>query len=799
MAERFSESELRRIRDLQQENLDLLRDQSQTLMDSIRQYGRQTGESTASLNVGTRETVKLAQDLSRITAKDLADKNATAKLQEKINKSEEERRKILKKVDELQLKASLLRAEDTVQSKKQAAILESIAKKQAGVADFIRDTTAEAKKLGETLKTVDKEVKIFDDISEIVNDIPVLRKLFKELGDASKIAREQGSKEGFLSLLSGTGKAGLAFGVSKIVSGLKAGDERATLLARNLNISKDAGQALQNSMQSIASGQTGVVTEEIAKSTIEFSKYMGSAATFSQDNAIAMVAMTKQLGLSADTANKLAQYSAGTGKEVGKFTKEIIGSTLAQNVNNKLAIRYQDVLSDIASASSATRLSLEKYPGALEKAAYQARALGLSFAQLEASAGALLNFEQSIGAELEAELLTGKELSLDRARIAAEMNDTVTLSQELAKNIGTSADFSKMSRTQQEGFARAVGMSREQLADTLVQREALQRLGAAESDDIAQVYNTRLKEINAIKDKTQREKALANLNETIGNKELTQQLKNQAVAEAQKEAMEKIADAASVFADVLKPVVGFFQSIGKFAGTTLISVLGISAAFRMMTGRGMLSGMGNMFSGITSAAARSTGAGVGAAGYGGMMGLGGLLGTTVQARSGRMYGINSPQGRMILTRGGTRSLAAGRALNFAKSGLGAGMGLGLAGMGISSLAENMEEGTGKDLTSVAGSAASYAGIGATVGSVFPGVGTAIGAGIGALVGAGVGALNIMKANEEKEAEARKKDDETKAVVSKLDELIKVYQQGGNVYMDGNKVGNTMTMSMPKSS
>lgn len=753
------------------------------LLQDINKDAKRSGEAMSSFTAETQKTYNLAYKLSSFTKDQLKDVKEKGKFEKALNAAKNEQIVLESRINQLVEKGG-------ANNIKRAKTLKD-------ALDYSRGLTAEAAKLSEAYQTIDNKVKFFDNMADLVKDVPVLRKVFSEFKEAATAARDavaddkNGFTAGVTKLGGAFGKAGLAFGVAKVVQGLKSGDERATLLARNLNISKDAGLSLQNSMQSIASGQTGVVTEEIAKATIEFSKYMGSAATFSQDNAIAMVAMTKQLGLSADTANKLAQYSAGTGKEVGKFTKEIIGSTLAQNVNNKLAIRYQDVLSDIANASSATRLSLEKYPGALEKAAYQARALGLSFAQLESSAGALLNFEQSIGAELDAELLTGKELNLDRARIAAEMNQTVILSQELAKNIGTSADFSKMSRTQQEGFAKAVGMSREQLADTLIQREALQRLGAAESDDIAQVYNTRLKEINAIKDKAQREKALANLNLTIGDKELAQQLKTTALAEAQKEAMEEIADAASLFADVLRPVVGFFQSIGKFAGTTLISVLAISAAFRMMSGRSMFAGMGNMFSGLTSRAGSIAGTAGAAAGV--------LPAGTMLNSAGRL--IDSKTGRFVAKPAAAgASAGAGKFGKFLKGGGAAGGIASLAGMGISMYADTMEEGTAKDVTSTAGNIASYAGTGAMIGSLFgPGIGTAIGAGIGAVAGAGVAALNIMKANEEKEAELRRKDDENRAVVSKLDELIKVYQQGGNVYMDGNKVGNTMTMSMPKSS
>lgn len=74
-------------------------------------------------------------------------------------------------------------------------------------------------------------------------------------------------------------------------------------------------------------------------------------------------------------------------------------------------------------------------------------------------------------------------------------------------------------------------------------------------------------------------------------------------------------------------------------------------------------------------------------------------------------------------------------------GVGIGAVVGLAGeglqMGGESLKEHGYEKTGKAV-GVAGTATKYAGYGAAIGSVIPGVGTAIGAGVGGLVGAGKG-------------------------------------------------------------
>jgi hypothetical protein len=84
----------------------------------------------------------------------------------------------------------------------------------------------------------------------------------------------------------------------------------------------------------------------------------------------------------------------------------------------------------------------------------------------------LLNWESSINSELDAELLTGKQLNLERARAAALSGDQAALAEEIAKNVGTAADFAKMNVLQQNALAAAVGMTSDELGNTLQKREA---------------------------------------------------------------------------------------------------------------------------------------------------------------------------------------------------------------------------------------------------------------------------------------------------------------------------------------
>ena len=95
----------------------------------------------------------------------------------------------------------------------------------------------------------------------------------------------------------------------------------------------------------------------------------------------------------------------------------------------------------------------------------------MTLEQVAKSGESLLNFESSLESELKAELLTGKQLNLERARAAALAGDQITLAEELNKNIGTSADFTKMNVLQQRALAESVGMTTDELANTLRKRE----------------------------------------------------------------------------------------------------------------------------------------------------------------------------------------------------------------------------------------------------------------------------------------------------------------------------------------
>ena len=74
---------------------------------------------------------------------------------------------------------------------------------------------------------------------------------------------------------------------------------------------------------------------------------------------------------------------------------------------------------------------------------------------------------------MEAELLIGRDLNLDKARAAALAGDETALMQELVREAGSLEALQSMNVLQQQALAEALGLSADELANTLVTQEAV--------------------------------------------------------------------------------------------------------------------------------------------------------------------------------------------------------------------------------------------------------------------------------------------------------------------------------------
>jgi hypothetical protein len=82
-----------------------------------------------------------------------------------------------------------------------------------------------------------------------------------------------------------------------------------------------------------------------------------------------------------------------------------------------------------------------------------------------------LNFEDSIAAEMEAELLTGKQLNFEKARELALQGKTAEAAQLLVDQVGGVEEFNKLNIIQQEALAKTLGMNRQGFSEMLLAQE----------------------------------------------------------------------------------------------------------------------------------------------------------------------------------------------------------------------------------------------------------------------------------------------------------------------------------------
>lgn len=305
------------------------------------------------------------------------------------------------------------------------------------------------------------------------------------------------SGAGATSMLDGLGKIASAIpGIGGLLGGLVSGfkvildavlgiDQANTNVARSLGISKKEAQGFREQMQAASLATNNIVVNQtrLVESQIELSQELGVSNQLNTQILENNVKLKDILGLEVSSRKQIAEASIVTGKSAEGITKNVLGQVGYLKQTTGLAFKYQQILAETGKLSGVLGLTFAKYPEKLTKSLLTVKALGFDLKQVNDLAGGFLDFESSISKEFEAQVLTGKEINLTKAREAALNNDLATVAKEVAKYTGNSTEFLQMNRIQAEGIASAMNMTRDQLADVLKQQEILNALGAKNMKD----------------------------------------------------------------------------------------------------------------------------------------------------------------------------------------------------------------------------------------------------------------------------------------------------------------------------
>jgi hypothetical protein len=273
-----------------------------------------------------------------------------------------------------------------------------------------------------------------------------------------------------------------------LVSGFKAlfeigmkADTQVTNLSKSMAVSEEHAVATRDRFKEIqdAGGSIYETVTNLVGAQLELASAFGTTNGFSEQQLKDQILLTKQMGFTGEEAAGIQQLALANNKTAKDVTNSVIKQTATLAKQTGIQFDNKKIIGEVAKVSGQLSANYKNDPALIAKAVVQANKLGLTLEGAANASSKLLDFESSIQNELEAELLTGKDLNLEKARLLALNGDAAGAAAEMLGQVGSLSEFQNMNVLQQEALAKAVGMTANELANSLRQQENLNNLGDA--------------------------------------------------------------------------------------------------------------------------------------------------------------------------------------------------------------------------------------------------------------------------------------------------------------------------------
>jgi hypothetical protein len=387
--------------------------------------------------------------------------------------------------------------------------------------------------------------------------------------------------------------AAVGISLSAVIDNLLDYDKLLTNTSKTLGISKNGAKDLAGEYNNIsfrakdinANANVALITTRSQfEAQSELNDALGTAGLFTAKSRIDQTVLTKQMGLSAQEAANLYKLGSLNQKSAEETSKIVAQEVINSGKVNGNKLDYKKILQDVSKVEGQLAAQYQNNPVLIAKAVAQTKQLGLELQQVVKISDSLLNFQSSIQNELEAELLIGKALNFERARELALRGDSVGAAKELVDQVGTLEDFQQLNVLQQRSLAQAIGMSADELANSLKQQQLLANTGF----ESQQAFEEAARNANT---QAEKEALRARLLQSTNADQLmanAQQISNQEKITA---AVDKLKDSlASLLDGPLGSIIDGFANLVSSAGMLKTLFVGIST---IMAGK-MLMGVASL-------------------------------------------------------------------------------------------------------------------------------------------------------------------------------------------------------------
>jgi len=417
----------------------------------------------------------------------------TEKLQERVKLLEQEGKNTKKLRDATKLLNSLTNDLNNATDEQLQKLVQE--------ADAYDDMTSKAKTLNERIR---EQIEIWEaaqksaddflgDVSKGIAKLPIigdsLSKGFDKFikSEAGKKVRNKLAKKMFDPKVVGKslkGAIGLGLtgaGIGLIGTGVSATLSRAQELKdqqRSIGLTKKESESVDRMQRGLLTSFGTMVTsmEEARKASAElvddFGKYGAENKTLTDQQ----VKLTKAYGLQAEDASNFQRTAKIAGKDTAVVKREVFAVASGFNKATGSTQSLSAVLRSVSKLSDAIRVQFRGSDEELTHAVMKAKMLGTTLEDLNGIADQLLNIESSIENQVTAQLVTGRNINLEKARYFALNDDMSGLMDELVKQEIDYASYTKMNRVEKQATAAALGMNTEQMAKFVSQQELAKQL-----------------------------------------------------------------------------------------------------------------------------------------------------------------------------------------------------------------------------------------------------------------------------------------------------------------------------------
>ena len=484
------------LKEIQKKQLELQYKSNNAVRDAHRAYGRLNEQQKT-------EVVEYLKQLSKkhTLNKEYQDALKTANQQD-----------IAAKAKELSLQDDLLRSYNDTLNIDQLQTIALRAK-----ANLYRKANAESKQIlqnerevhrsiglsGRAIEVFAKKLGVGDQVyTSMINKARNLQKANQAAHMAKGGAAGGGGGIGFFQSFAVAGAGGKAFlsslwqgssGLEKLLGvggliymGLKAIwgfiveiNDRIVKFRRNLGLTVEESRKMVTNFQkfSNAGGSILTTTKALMEVQTQFSQQTGLTNELSGEILNNYILLNKVVGLTAEEQAGITSASIINATN----QKDIIDSMSGQFESIKkisgIGFNFKNILKETSKLSGYLGLQFAKYPTDLAKSLAVIKVLGQDINKLNSQAGTLLDFESSITGEIEAQLLSGRSITLAKARELALNNDLAGMAIEISRQFGSSAEFLRMNRVAAESWAKSIGMTRDEMSEMLKQQDVLNKLG----------------------------------------------------------------------------------------------------------------------------------------------------------------------------------------------------------------------------------------------------------------------------------------------------------------------------------